>query len=405
MPSLRRLGSERSFVVATVVVVAVLIGAASASPTDFLVSTRGYDPVATGPERFIFRPAMRANEDLVDAWLRIPKSAAGGEATERAVAVSQVEEAARSQRPVAIAKRPETHDGRLMLALAHGEAQPAGCAVDPRTMTASGCTVLRNDTAAAADPEPGLWGSIECASDSRHAYSTSGGDPAPTADGTQQGNAAFRRLSILDGDDFWGERCELGRNTNSYGENHGTKRTGTFALYRGGEQRITFFSERYPANFSESTSLWQTVAQIKQTQPADNQGDGPVLELQLYANRLRLQNSWQRAWTTRAPRPDTWIRYALDVTYSPDPTVGSVKAYVDLNGDGDALDTGEQSRRLHVATQLAETDGPMGTADGFRPGDPIPNHLRLGLYHDTSIPCPPPSGCSVDVDNVQVVGP
>ena len=53
---------------------------------------------------------------------------------------------------------------------------------------------------------------------------------------------------------------------------------------------------------------------------------------------------------------------------------------------------------------LKETDGPNGTSDGYGPGDTIPDHLRAGIYHNPSISCPPPSGCSVDVDNVQVAG-
>jgi hypothetical protein len=38
-------------------------------------------------------------------------------------------------------------------------------------------------------------------------------------------------------------------------------------------------------------------------------------------------------------------------------------------------------------------------------GQPNPDVLLLGLYHDPSIACPPPSGCSVDIDNVQVARP
>ncbi len=51
---------------------------------------------------------------------------------------------------------------------------------------------------------------------------------------------------------------------------------------------MTFFSERYPDNFSASVNSWQTVVQMKQAQPADNGGGGPVLELQLYDGRLHL---------------------------------------------------------------------------------------------------------------------
>jgi hypothetical protein len=147
------------------------------------------------------------------------------------------------------------------------------------------------------------------------------------------------------------------------------------------------------------------VMQMKQTQPADNPGRGPVIELQIYDHRLHLQNSWREVWNTRAPAANRWIRYAVSVRYSTDPNAGSVKIYVDLNGDGDSTDPGEQSPRLHMQTLLVEANGPNGTADGLAAGDAIPDHLRLGLYMSPAISCLPPSGCSLDVDNVQVVAP
>ena len=39
--------------------------------------------------------------------------------------------------------------------------------------------------------------------------------------------------------------------------------------------------------------------------------------------------------------------------------------------------------------------------DGLLPGDTIPSHLRMGLYHNSVIPCP--GGCSIEFDNIQVV--
>jgi hypothetical protein len=29
----------------------------------------------------------------------------------------------------------------------------------------------------------------------------------------------------------------------------------------------------------------------------------------------------------------------------------------------------------------------------------------MGIYHNPAIACPPPGGCSVNIDNVEVVGP
>ena len=61
---------------------------------------------------------------------------------------------------------------------------------------------------------------------------------------------------------------------------------------------------------------------------------------------------------------------------------------------------------FHVATLRTEPAPEPGTADvGPATGAPIPSHLRAGIYHNPVIPCVAPSGCSVDVDNVQVMAP
>ena len=125
-----------------------------------------------------------------------------------------------------------------------GSENPPGhgtCEVDPTTMTAPGCTTLRSDTSAGA-PRAGLWGSVDCASSSRASTPSSGGDPSPQADGTRQPDSAFRDLTVLDGDDVWGERCELGHNERRYGVNTGSQTSGTFELYHAGDHKITFFS-------------------------------------------------------------------------------------------------------------------------------------------------------------------
>jgi hypothetical protein len=75
---------------------------------------------------------------------------------------------------------------------------------------------------------------------------------------------------------------------------------------------------------------------------------------------------------------------------------------VDLNGDGDFSDPGELSRVFHTYTLKIQVPGPV---TDIAPGHPIPSHLRAGLYHNSSIPCPAPAGCSVDIDNVQVLRP
>jgi Polysaccharide lyase len=292
------------------------------------------------------------------------------------------------------------------LSASHDDALPrraTDCRVDPATMLAPGCRLARSDTSVQADPNPGLWGSLSAVSAERHQEFTYGGDRRSQANGKPQRNAAFRRLTVEDGDDYFGERTELGRNEYRYGENSGTQTSGTFALYREGERRLTFFSQRYGAGFTASRDGWQTVMQMKQAQPYDGNGpvDGaPALELQIFGNKLRLRSFHRTNWATRAPPKGKWIRYALDVTYSQDPAIGTVQAFVDSNADGDFRDRGEISPALKQRT-LAYVTSQDGARGALEEGASIPSHLRLGIYHHEDV-----YGTTVvGVDNIQILTP
>ena len=277
---------------------------------------------------------------------------------------------------------------------------PAGLGVDRATMLATGGTILREDTSAVADPEAALWGNIEAAADSRHAHIATGADTRPKADGSAQGNTAYRRMTVIDGDEvsYGSARAELGRNERRNGENTGTRTDGTFALFGEGEHKIVFWSMRFPTGFDFAQGSWQTILQVKQAQPYAANGPvngAPALEINGRSGQILLSNHWNVIWTTSAPPLNTWIRFALDIVWSKDPTKGKLQMYVDRDGDGDFLDATEMSPLLPVATlAYASTAG-----SGLSVGDPIPGHLRLGLYHNPVIP-----GSSVEIDNVQVVG-
>ena len=270
------------------------------------------------------------------------------------------------------------------------------CAVDPATLTAPGCRMLKSDTGEVADPEQ-LWGNIECASDNREERPTTGGDTHVGATGEPTTDGFFRRLTVLDGDDFYGERCELGRNEHRYGAEGGD---GTFMTYNEGDRRITFLSVRAQQSLPIGTKNWQTIAQMKQAQPSANGGGGPMIEVQLRNGAFHLDNPSDTHFSAPATT-GVWTRIALDVYYSSDASVGSVVMYVDTNGDGDAADEGEQSPVVNIPTIKREIAGGW-EGDGIAAGEPIPSHLRAGVYHDPVIPCV--TGCSIDLDNVQVVG-
>lgn len=198
-------------------------------------------------------------------------------------------------------------------------------------------------------------------------------------------------MTVLDGDDQAGERCELGLNDQG----------GPTALFREGQRRVTLVSLRLPANSPISAPNWRVVLQMKQTQPYFNPAPAPIFELQARAGRWVIASDWSDLWATRA-RQSTWTRFAFDIVYSQNPSTGSIKVYVDRNGDGDASGKGEQSRRLPHQTLRPEVAGGQGP---IAVGASIPSHLRAGIYQNSLYSCPAPRGCSVDVDNVQVVKP
>jgi hypothetical protein len=263
----------------------------------------------------------------------------------------------------------------------------------PISMSLLGCKLIASDTAATSSPLP-FWGSIQCASASRYTYLESGGDTHLTATGKAQPDSAYRSLTVLDGDNFYGERCELGENN----------RTGPTSFYHEGQHRITYFSERLPSNFPLNTNNWQTVMQMKQTQPSHSVNPAVALEMEARQDHWVIANDWHTVWEFPASA-NQWTRFAWDVYYSKEPEKGWLQVSADLNGDGDFNDPGERSPLIRAATLQTEAAGSFNATDGIAAGEAIPSHLRMGIYHDPSIPCPAPSGCSIGVDNVQVLGP
>ena len=266
----------------------------------------------------------------------------------------------------------------------------ASVTTGPLGMTIPTCAAVASDTVQASSPL-GFWGSIDCANQSRQETIASGGDAHVAATG-EPANGSYRRLTVLDGDNVYGERCELGYN------NHG----GPTAFYREGEHRVTYYSERLPSNFPLSTSKWQTVMQMKQAEPQHDGNTGVALEMEARQSSWVVDAHWNQVWKFPA-QAGVWTRFAWDVYYSGDPNKGWLQVSADLNNDGDFDDPGERSPVIHTATMATEIAGYPG--DGVAVGTGIPSHLRVGVYHDPAIACPQPTGCSIDVDNVQVVAP
>lgn len=340
-----------------------------------------------------------------------------------------------------------------------GKNDSSGCKPNLRDLEVPDCAgPTRRDTGAEqfTDEVPWLWGQLECENSpfdpspgtspvrpgSRVANPASGGDDHLLSDGTVAANTAWRSLSLFDGDDYYGHRCELGRNFSGAArpENQPGQSKGTFATYRPGTRRITFFSLRLPERFPATAEPWQLVMQMRQSNPSDyqdaNPEAGPVFSLEarqpIWSDRPIWMFDWSRPgvandnrfiWTAPA-RTGRWVRFAIDITFSQSKKRGRVVFYADLNGDGDARDPGEMSRPgdrgagnisdhpkrgATLPREPVDPGGDAGDRDGVPAGGGVPLHLRLGLYNDSSISCPrnvtQNSGpdCSLGIDNVEVV--
>ena len=239
-----------------------------------------------------------------------------------------------------------------------------------------------------------LWGKIDCATAERHRQVLAGGDPRPDPTDGVVGATAYRRLTVFDDDDVYGERCELGLND---------WREGPTALYREGQRRVTTVTLRLPASFPLGAKRWQTVVQMKQAQPSAGGGGSPMIQLLAFNGHWHLSvatnhnvQTWTR-WRGYARR-NTWVRFSFNVLYSRHHRRGVVRLRADLNGDGDFRDRKERAGPYHGTTLKREIGG--GGEDGLSRGSSIPSHLRVGIYHDEPIRCP--DGCSIHVDSVHV---
>ena len=273
------------------------------------------------------------------------------------------------------------------------------CSFDPATLTAPGCAPVFSDTGDRADVSAD-WGGIDCASASRHSL-IGGGDPHVTAAGAAQPSDQAHQLTVLDGDDVWGERCELGENW---------RPTAPMPAYEEGQRRLTMLLVPPPGQLpareqrlADGDADEAGAAGRQRRGRAGARAEGRRRELGASSRARRRARVNGAGSCGRRPRQST--RGPGSSSTSPTratPAGGAITVYVDLNGDGDALDGGEQSSTFSTYTLKLETSG--GAGDGLAVGDSVPSLLRAGIYHSPAIPCPPPAGCASQVDNVQIVG-
>ena len=198
------------------------------------------------------------------------------------------------------------------------------------------------------------WSTFSCESDKRFAHVN-----APVA----QGAWAYG-FELRDGDDSYGERCELSQ---------GNPTRPGFPVFEEDEERWISWQIYLPNDYPLETTRWSVVNQWKQ------RGDlgTPALSMQARAGQFQLKHSNSNRhscctvtrWSGPAKR-NRWVRFTLHVKFSPDKSVGFIELFGDLDGSGQRL------LLPKLSTHTMKRDGD---------GDAVRSHGRIGPYRDPDI--------------------
>jgi hypothetical protein len=264
-----------------------------------------------------------------------------------------------------------------------GANQNPACTSTKQFTTLGGGTLIKEDPMTNADPVP-LWRSIECGrffgnSDPSRVQTFSSGGPS---------GGPYRRLTVLAGDDWSGNRCELGKNDWS----------NTFQTFQQGQHRYVEYWLRLPTalGFQANGDKFQQVSQLKQAEPyCTPSPDAVAIEIQVRENQLFYNAMYHSPdlWATSAtPLLNRWVRIRHDIVFSTDPSVGQMQLTIS-DEQGQII---ARSPVLHTRTLVTEA----GSGCGLPTGSPVPDHLRIGIYHDPSY-----GTTSVEYGDVRVYAP
>ncbi len=238
-------------------------------------------------------------------------------------------------------------------------------------------------------PDNNEWVGYSCADRSRFSQVTS-----PVA----QGQRAYR-IEVRDGDDSYGERCELENGNTSSSRLHER-----ILFHRGQEVWIAFqtylppdFSfagNGVPVGFPNDGGL---LMQLKQLGSCGTPALGIVTGRGSFAMRNSAANtcesgSMRSLWTVPMVL-GRWVRWLVHARFDTDPDGGFTATWYDPDGLGlrpivPRLDLGKpvEGNRIYTHTQKSPTDHPSPACPD---GDDC-SHARIGIYRDPDV-----SGTSV----------
>lgn len=235
------------------------------------------------------------------------------------------------------------------------------------TRSVSGLHEIWSDDASNPDPvAAGRWDEIVCQRQNgvqEGTYDTvsklAPGRFTQVASGGPDGRAYYHWYAPR-GDNIWtpgtAGRCEL-----AY-----PKAQGGIVRFYEGQRRVILLSVRLPANWNLGAQGWRVVSQIKQNEGKQCSASSPALDLeQRSGSWLSTSFGGPTIWSAPAARTGVWLSFALDVTFSTNPSLGRYQVSADLNGDGTYDYTGPQW------TGQTLCSGPSG---------PVESQFMNGLY-------------------------
>jgi hypothetical protein len=177
-----------------------------------------------------------------------------------------------------------------------------------------------------------------------------------------QGQRAYR-IELRDGDDSYGERCELGM---------GNPTRNGFPLFHQGDERWISFQVYLPDDYPINAPSWNVFYQQKQLGSMGT----PVIAMEVNRGRFTLVNSNNNGvsgdkyqlWNGPATA-NRWVWFTVHTKFSPDAATGSIELFGDLDGQGMKLLMPE----THTYTMKQDN------------GQPVPVHARIGMYRDAAI--------------------
>jgi hypothetical protein len=233
-------------------------------------------------------------------------------------------------------------------------------------------------------PDNNEWVSYSCADRSRFSQVTS-----PVA----QGERAYR-IEVRDGDDSYGERCELDNGNTSASRLHER-----ILFHRGQEAWIafqtylppdfSFAADGAPVSFPGDGGL---LMQLKQLGSCGTPALGIVTGKAVFAMRNSAGNGCESGamkslWSVPMVL-GRWVRWLVQVKFDTDPEAGFTATWYDPDGLGlrpivPRLDLGKpvEGNRIYTHTQKSPTDHPNPAC----PDSDDCSHARIGIYRDQDV--------------------